>query len=156
VRISSYWSKDTASNHSLWDPCTGRSTTATRVPRFIARCRSTWPPLLGSVASAAALSGHWCRPVDCGRMTEQSCHNLTRPAKPWCRQKLIVSQVIKNLLAFYGTRSFIAVFTRIRYPSLSRPIPATNLRSVYEFFMLWCELRASYGVVGVHLSRFSA
>jgi hypothetical protein len=34
-------------------------------------------------------------------------------------EKLIVTQLVKKLPAFYGTRRFIAVFTKARYWSVS-------------------------------------
>jgi hypothetical protein len=41
---------------------------------------------------------------------------------PWCRilfEKLIVTQLIKNILLSYGTRRFITVFTKARHWTLS-------------------------------------
>ena len=45
---------------------------------------------------------------------------------PWCRvllEKLTGLQLVKNFLAFYGTRRFITAFTSFRHPSLSWASP---------------------------------
>jgi hypothetical protein len=41
---------------------------------------------------------------------------------PWCRklfEKLIIAQLVKNILLSYGTRRFIIVFTKARRWTLS-------------------------------------
>jgi hypothetical protein len=41
---------------------------------------------------------------------------------PWCRilfEKLIATQLVKNILLSYGTRRFITVFTKARHWTLS-------------------------------------
>jgi hypothetical protein len=45
-----------------------------------------------------------------------------RPITPWSRvllEKLIAAQLVKNILAFYGARRLITVFTKARHWSLS-------------------------------------
>jgi len=47
--------------------------------------------------------------------------NITYLLTPWSRvllEKLIISQLVKKLFAFYGTRMFITVFTSARHLSL--------------------------------------
>jgi len=47
---------------------------------------------------------------------------LTYLLTPWCRilfEKLIVTQLSKNILLSYGTRRFITVFTKARHWNLS-------------------------------------
>jgi hypothetical protein len=47
---------------------------------------------------------------------------LTYLLTPWCRiviEKLIVTQLVKNILLSYGTRRFITMFTKARRWTLS-------------------------------------
>jgi hypothetical protein len=47
---------------------------------------------------------------------------FTYSITPWCRvlfEKLIVTQLVKNILLSYGTRRFITLFTQARHWALS-------------------------------------
>jgi hypothetical protein len=49
-------------------------------------------------------------------------YSLTHSLTPWCSillEKLTVTQLVKNILLSYGTRSFITVFTNARRWTLS-------------------------------------
>jgi hypothetical protein len=56
------------------------------------------------------------------RITEVQYHACNKLPNLWSRvilEKLIITQLVKKLLAFYGTRRFITVFKRARHWSLS-------------------------------------
>jgi hypothetical protein len=49
-------------------------------------------------------------------------HPHTHSLTPWCKilfEKLIVTQLVKNIPLSYGTRRFITVFTKARHWTLS-------------------------------------
>jgi hypothetical protein len=57
---------------------------------------------------------------------------LTYLLTPWCRilfEKLIVTQLVKNILLSYGTRRFITVFTKASWIQFAPSIPI-SLRSI--------------------------
>jgi hypothetical protein len=61
-------------------------------------------------------------------------------------QKLIVAQLFNRSFAFYGTQTFIAVFTTVGHRSVScaRRIQSTTSHTTYLRFIFYCTFTCTY------------
>jgi len=57
-------------------------------------------------------------------------------------EKLMLTQIFRKFLTFYGARRFITVFARARYwfPSWARCIQSTKIHSVILYSHIWISL----------------